>query len=119
MSRPYLTEDAKMALSPFPKWTWKESNAIKRNLYNRGYYINIVSRVGSDRKWHDAWLVQRKDIPRLIEQLFRQRIVVEVQAEGHGEASINFVYDYPASQIIEAVTRFQLNKKELYEEESS
>lgn len=92
-SRPYLNEDAKMALSPFPKWTWKE-------------------------KWHDAWLVQRKDVPRLIEQLFRQRIVVEVQAEGHGEASINFVYDYPAEQIIEAVTRFQLNKPELYGDDS-
>ena len=119
MSRPYLTEDAKMALSPFPKWTWKESNTIQTYLRNRGYYVNIVSRVGSDRKWHDAWLVQRKDVPRLIEQLFRQRIVVEVQAEGHGEASINFVYDYPAAQIIESVLRFQLNKKELYEEDSS
>lgn len=118
MSRPYLTEEAKMALSPFPKWTWKESNTISRILYNKGYYINVVSRVGSDRRWHDAWLCQRKDIPRIIEQLFRQRIVVEVQAEGHGEASINFVYDYPASQIIEAVTRFQLNKVELYGDDS-
>lgn len=118
MSRPYLTEEAKMALSPFPKWTWKESNTISRILHNKGYYINVVSRVGSDRKWHDAWLCQRKDIPRIIEQLFRQRIVVEVQAEGHGEASINFVYDYPAEQIIEAVTRFQLNKVELYGDDS-
>ena len=119
MSRPYFTEDQKMVYSHAPKWNWKESNTITSYLHNRGYYVNIVSRVGCDREWHDAWLCQRKDVPRLIEQLFRQRIVVEVQAEGHGEASINFVYDYPASQIIEAVSRFQLNKPELYKEDSS
>ncbi|MCR5027042.1 MAG: hypothetical protein K6A34_06345 [Methanobrevibacter sp.] len=111
MSRPYFTEDEKMAYSPFPKWTWKETNTIRRILENKGYSITICSRVGCDRKYHDAWEVERKDIPRLIEQLFRQRIVVEVQAEGHGKASINFVYDYSASQIIDAVTRFQINKE--------
>lgn len=109
-SRPYFTEEKKLAYSPFPKWTWKESNTIRRILHNKGYFINIVSRIGCDRKSHDAWQVQRKDIPRLVEQLFRQRIVVEVQAEGRYDASINFVYDYSASQIIEAVTRFQKNK---------
>lgn len=111
MSRSYFTEDEKMAYSPFPKWSWEESNTIRRILHNKGYYINIVSRVGCDRKYHDAWQVERKDVPRLIEQLFRQRIVVEVQAEGHNKASINFVYDYSSSQIIDAVTRFQTNKE--------
>ena len=111
MSRPYFTEDEKMVFSPSPKWTWKESNTIEKILRNKGYNINVVTRVGCDRKWHDAWLVRRKDVPRLIEQLFRQRIVVEVQAEGHYEASINFVYDYSASKIINAVTRFQFNKE--------
>ena len=113
MSKSYFTEDAKMAYSPSPKWTWEQSNTIRRILYNRGYIINTVTRVGCDRKWHDAWLVQRKDVPRLIEQLFRQRITVEIQAEGHYESSITFVYDYPASQIIEVVSRFQRNEVEV------
>ena len=111
MSRSYFTEDQKLAYSPFPKWTYKETNTMRRILENKGYSIRIVSRIGCDRKYHDAWEVERKDIPQLIEQLFRQRIVVEVQAEGHGKASINFVYDYSASSIINAVTRFQINKE--------
>lgn len=111
MSRSYFTEDAKMASSPFPKWTFEECCKIGSILHEKGYYVNIVSRVGCDRKYHDAWQVERKDMPRLIEQLFRQRITVEVQAEGQGKASINFVYDYNAQTIIGAVGRFQRNKR--------
>ena len=108
-SQAYLTEDAKMYISKFPKWTFDECCIIQEILLEKGYPMNCVSRVGCDRKYHDAWMVERKDIPRLVEQLFRQRIVVEVQAEGHGKASINFVYDYAAESIIEAVGRFQKN----------
>lgn len=111
MSREYLTEDAKLTYVSFPKWSADEQMRIHRILLDKGYLINCVSRVGCDRKRHDAWQVERADVPRLIEQLFRQRIVVEVQAEGHGKASINFVYDYSASQIIDAVGRFHKNKK--------
>ena len=112
MTQSYFTEDQKMARSPWPKWTFDECYQITRILYDKGYYISCVSRVGCDRKYHDAWQVQREDVPRLIEQLFRQRITVEVQAEGSYKASINFVYDYHASTIIDAVSRFQNNKKE-------
>ena len=111
MSRPYFTEDEKMAYSPFPKWTFRECLKISEILHEKGYLINCVSRVGCDRRYHDAWQVERKDMPRLIEQLFRQRITVEVQAEGHGKASITFAYDYSAKTIIEAVGRFQNNKE--------
>lgn len=110
MSRAYFTEDEKMVASPWPRWTSKECAKIQWILVEeKGYGVDIVSRIGCDRKEHDAWQVWRKDIPQLIEQLFRQRIVVEVQAEGHNKASINFVYDYSASQIIHAVKRFQKN----------
>lgn len=111
MTRSYFTEDAKMFHSPYPKWTFEESYLIQDILMSKGYFVNCVSRVGCDRKYHDAWQVERKDIPRLIEQLFRQRITVEVQAEGHGKASINFVYDYAAESIIAAVRGFQKNKE--------
>lgn len=111
MSRSYFTEDAKMASSPFPKWTFEQCCKIASILHEKGYYMNTVSRVGCDRNYHDAWQVERKDIPRLVEQLFRQRIAVEVQAEGHGKASIIFVYDYSAKTIISAVNRFQRNKE--------
>lgn len=112
MSRSYLTEDAKMAYSPFPRWTIKQCLTIHEKLLDKGYIVNCVSRVGCDRRYHDAWEVEREDIPRLIEQLFRQRIVVEVQAEGSYKASINFVYDYSAETIIDAVERFQRKREE-------
>lgn len=108
----YFTEDQKMYTSNFPKWNLDECYTIREILYDKGYFINCVSRVGCDRKYHDAWQVERKDVPRLVEQLFRQRLTVEVQAEGHGLASINFVYDYHASTIIAAVKRFQKNNRE-------
>ena len=109
--RPYFTEDEKMAYSPFPKWTFGECLKISEILHEKGYIINCVSRVGCDRRYHDAWQVPRKDVPQLVEQLFRQRITVEVQAEGKGMAAITFVYDYAASTIIESVRRFQKNKE--------
>ena len=111
MSRPYLTEDAKMFSAPTRAWSIEECITIHNILFEKGYFVNCVSRIGSDRKYHDAWQVEREDIPMLIEQLFRQRLVVEVQAEGAYKASINFVYDYNAETIIEACRRFQKNRK--------
>ena len=111
MTESYFTEDQKMYISNFPKWNFDECYRIQEILHEKGYFMNCVSRVGCDRKNHDAWQVEREDVPRLVEQLFRQRLVVEVQAEGHGKASINFVYDYHADTIISAVKRFWRNKK--------
>lgn len=110
MSEPYFTEDQKMYSADVPKWDFDECYIIQEILEEKGYPMNCVTRVGCDRKWHDAWQVERKDVPRLVEQLFRQRLVVEVQAEGHGKASINFVYDYYAETIIAAVKRFWKNE---------
>ena len=112
MSRSYFTEDAKLVRFKSPAWTADECYQMTENLDKKGYSIVAgVQRIGCDGKFHDSWLVWREDIPRLIEQLFRQRIVVEVQAEGHGKASINFCYDYPASQILDAIAHFWRNKK--------
>lgn len=111
MTESYFTEDQKMYTSNFPKWNFDECYLIQEILHDKGYFMNCVLRVGCDRKYHDAWQVEREDVPRLVEQLFRQRLVVEVQAEGHGKASINFVYDYQADTIISAVKRFWRNKK--------
>jgi len=113
VSRSYFTEDDKMVMSPFPRWTYNEIRTMALILHKKDYEVNIVSRVGCDRKRHDAWLVPRKHVPFIIEQLFRQRIIVEVQAEGKLQASINFVYDYSAVQIIEAVSRFQKRRDTL------
>lgn len=112
MSRAYFTEDAKMYTPRnHTPWSLEECETITKTLEDKSYNCTCVNRVGCDRKYHDALLVNREDMPRLIEQLFRQRIVVEVQAEGHGKAAINFVYDYPAKEIITAVSRFQKNKE--------
>ena len=95
---------------PEDKWTPDECRAMEKILEDKNYEIDTVSRLGCDRKFHDAWMVERKDVPRLIEQLFRQRIVVEVQAEGKGKACINFVYDYSATRIITCCGKFWKNK---------
>ena len=110
-NRSYPGEEEKLMISPYPKWTWDEKTKIQKILLKKGYLVNTVPRLGCDRKSHDALLVQREDIPRLIEQLFRERIPVEVQAEGHGQASIIFVYDFSAETIIAAVKRFYKNNK--------
>lgn len=112
MGRKYFDETAKLAKSPWPKWDIEECLLIQNILQEKDYNVQCVSRIGCDRKFHDAWQVERKDVPRLVEQLFRKRIVVEVQAEGHGKASINFVYNYKASDIIAAVKKFWKNKED-------
>ena len=109
MTESYFTEDAKLLGSPFKPWTFHECCLMTEILLEKHYLVNCVSRLGCDRKYHDAWRVERKDIPRLVEELFKRRIAVEVQAEGHGKASIIFVYDYSASQIIDACRRFWKN----------
>lgn len=111
MTEPYPTEDQKMVKTNYPKWNFDQQASIHNILKDKGYVVNCVSRVGCDREYHDAWQVDREDIPRLIEELFRQRIVVEVQAEGNHKASINFCYDYHADTILAAVERFRKNKR--------
>ena len=111
MSRSYFNEDAKMFTAKVNRWDFEKCAAIQKILSEKGYPVNCVSRVGCDRKYHDALQVERADVPRLIEQCFRQRLVCEVQAEGHGKASLNFVYDYDASTIISAVKKFWKNNR--------
>ena len=112
MSRSYLTEDAKLVKVNFPKWNSNDCETIRETLYTKGYFTNCVLRIGSDGKYHDALQVEREDVPQLVEQLFRQRLVAEFQAEGKYKASINFVYDYAAETIIDAVRRFQKNRRD-------
>ena len=113
MSKSYFTEGAKMVKVNFPKWSMDECMDIHEILLGKGYFVNTVSRCGCDGRYHDALQVQREDVPQLVEQCFRQRLVAEYQAEGHGKANIIFVYDYHASTIIDAVRRFQRNKEDL------
>lgn len=113
MSRAYHTENQKLvSLANVEKWSWDDCFEIRDLLNDKGYFVNCVSRIGADKKWHDALQVYRADVPRLVEQCFRQRLVAEFQAEGHGMASIIFSYDYAAETIISCVSRFQKNKEE-------
>lgn len=112
MSRAYFTEDQKLVRFQRVAWTFDECILMSELMETKGYQISAASRFGCDRQPHDAWQVERKDIPQLIEQLFRQRIPVEVQAEGKGKAGIIFVYDNTASQVINAIGMFQKNRRD-------
>lgn len=107
MNRSYNTEDQKMVRLKRQPWTHKECQTIHNILCKKGYVANCVIRIGADGKWHDALQVERADMPQLIEELFRQRLIVEIQAEGSYKASINFCYNYRASTIIDAVSSFR------------
>ena len=111
MSRSYFTEDQKMVRIDFPKWTWDEQDIIRDTLMDKGFFTNCVSRIGADGKSHDALQVRREDVPQLVEELFRQRLVAEFQAEGKYNASIIFSHNFAAETIIEAVARFRKNNR--------
>lgn len=112
MSKPYMTREDKLALPRYPFWTVDETSAIESILFKKGYHIIVTTtRLGCDCKEHDAWIVPRRDVGVIIEQLFRQRISVEVEAEGSMQAAIIFVYDYKASDILKAVKKFHRMKE--------
>ena len=111
MSEAYFTEDQKLSKLKRTAWSFDECYQIQSILEEKGYFVNCVSRIGADLKWHDAIQIQRKDAPRLVEQLFRQRLVAEFQAEGQGKAAMIFSHNYRAESIISAVSRFQKNKE--------
>lgn len=111
MSRSYFTENQKTVTMNFPRWTIDECYTIREILYNKEYYMNCVTRIGADKKPHDAWQIERADAPRIVEQLMRQRIVAEFQGEGHGLAAVIFSCGYHADTIISAVKRFQKNNR--------
>lgn len=73
--------------------------------------MNCVTRIGADKKPHDAWQIERADAPRIVEQLMRQRIVAEFQGEGNGLAAVIFSCSYSAGTIINTVERFQKNNR--------
>ena len=111
MSRSYFTEDQKLVKMNFPKWTWDEQDIIRDTLWSKGFFTNCVLRIGADGKNHDALQVRREDVPQLVEELFRQRLVAEFQAEGRYNASIIFSHNFAAETIIEAVQKFRKNTK--------
>lgn len=112
MSKSYFRDYDKRTQFKYPPWTWDENHLMMDILHEKGYAMTVVARRGCDGQSHDAWLVNRKDIPRLIEQLFRQRISVEVQAEGHGKATIIFVYDYAGGHILQVAKKLWKNNRE-------
>ncbi len=112
MSRSYFSQDQKLvSLTNQEPWSIDDCYCITDILYGKGYFVNCVSRIGADKKWHDSWHIKREDAPKLVEQLFRQRLVAEFEAEGHDMAAVIFSYDYPAETIISAVKRFQKNNR--------
>lgn len=108
MSRPYLTREEKLTLPRYPFWTVDETEKMRKILFKKGYpVIVITTRLGCDKEEHDAWIVPRVDVGVFIEQLSRQRLTVEVEAEGSMQSALTFVYDYKGEDVLKAVRRFQ------------
>ena len=112
MTEPYPTEEQKFAKLKREVWTFEDCDLINKILFEKGYGVNCVSRVGADLKSHDALQIKRQDAPQLLEQLFRQRLVAEWQAEGKGKAAIIFSHNYKVETIIAAIKRFQKKQEE-------
>ena len=108
MSKPYLSQEEKLSQPHFPLWSHQGSEEMRSILHRKDYHIIVpTTRKGYDGKEHNSWVVYRKDIPKFIEQLFRQRINVEVEAIGQFEADIIFVSDPKESEMIRIVKKFR------------
>ncbi|MBQ2653050.1 MAG: hypothetical protein IJF83_05800 [Methanobrevibacter sp.] len=112
MSRPYLTIEDKFIQPHYALWSHEASEKIKSTLMKKGYFIIVpTTRKGYDNKEHNSWVVYRKEIGVILEQLFRQRVNVEVEATGTFEADIIFVSDPHETDMLKIVKRFQKIKE--------
>lgn len=97
MSRAYFNEYQKTVqpVKNDPKF-WNMSNIadMEKIFYKKGYrFVTCHSRADHNGVMHNAWVVPREHTGLLIEFLFRQRIMVEVEAVKGHNANIIFVCD--------------------------
>lgn len=103
MSSSYFNEYQKTVQPTVRKPNFWDMDAVcdMENLfYTKGYrYITCNIRRDHNGINHNTWIVPREHIGLLVEFLFRQRIIVEVEAIGKGKANIIFVCDESYGQL--------------------
>ena len=108
MSKPYLSEEEKLCQPHYPLWSHESTETMRTILHKKNYHVIVpTTRKGYDGREHNSWVIYRKDIPKFIEQCFRQRLNIEVEAIGQFEADIIFVSDPSEEQMLKLVRRFQ------------
>ena len=95
MSESYFNEYQKCTQSkdiPSMFWDMELSYIMEETFYQKGYRYVRTSLIHDHKgELHNAWVVPREHIGVFVESLFQKRIMVEVEACGHGNAHIIFV----------------------------
>lgn len=86
-----------------PSWTSDEAMEMTEKFMKKNRCVNCFPRIGYDGCWHNAWQVPRRDIQDYLEQLFFERITVQVQADKHMIASIIFINDESAVKLHDVI----------------
>ena len=97
MSRAYFNEYQKTVqpVKRNPKfWDMDQIADMESKFYSKGYrFVTCNLRADHNGALHNAWTVPREHTGLLIEFLFCQRVMVEVEAVGGDKANIIFVCD--------------------------
>ena len=97
MSRSYFNEYQKTIQPTRPRsnfWNMDQVADLEEIFYNKGYrYVTCDLRADHNGVLHNTWTVPREHVGVLIEFLFKQRIMVEVEAIRGYKAHIIFVCD--------------------------
>ncbi|DBA59570.1 TPA_asm: hypothetical protein CBHJFHIM_00009 [Methanobrevibacter gottschalkii virus vir075] len=110
MSKAYMTDFDKVMLNDGIKgnkcsWSMSDMDNVISAFDEKGYLVSVLSRLDSHAVMHDALIVNRYDIPIILEYLFQQRICVEVEAEGREEVSLIFVYNTPVEVLLDNIKK--------------
>lgn len=118
MSKPYMNDWDKIQLNHGFQgndtiWGLEDIEMIVDLFASKGYNVNCFSRLDSHAVRHDALIVNRYDAPVIMEYLFQKRISVEVEAEGHSEVALIFVYSTQAATLLYNIKKLLPHRKEM------
>ena len=108
MSKPYLTDWDKIQINGGLQgnntvWGLQDIESIIAAFESKGYNVSCLSRLNSNAVRYDALIINRYDSAIIMEYLFQQRIIVEVEAEGREEVALIFVYCTQAESLIKNI----------------
>ena len=109
MSRAYFNEYQKTIRPTVRNPNFWDMDAVadfELFFYTKGYrYVRCNLRRDHNGVLHNTWIVPREHVGVLVEFLFKQRIMVEVEATGKDKSNIIFVCDESSTRIREFIDR--------------